>query len=476
MSVVVNGPPSGVANAYSLVEDTTRVVAAPGVLGNDTDPNGDPLTAYLWIGPTHDLSFVFNADGSFSYQPTSNYVGSDSFTYNVCDPDVCDPTPPTTVTLTITPIQDPPIAVDDGSLLVPLPTTEDTPLNVPVLANDFDPDGDPLSIDSVDNPSHGDAVIYDNLTPLDPTDDFIRYTPDADFNGDDEFDYTISAIGGTDTATIYVTVTPENDPPNAVDNWYLTDVDEPVTRSAPGLLGNDIEPDGEAMTAVYDPLPLGPDTPPSHGTVVVNPTGAFTYTPAPGYHGPDTFTYQACDPTPLCDTATVHISMNQPPHTVPDSYTVDEDDILVVPVLTGVLANDTDPEGDYPLTASLVVTSPPNPPSGPFHGSVTLNGNGSFIYTPDPDYSGPDDFKYQACDTLGACAYGTVTLSVTPVNDPPVAQDDPQPPTVYRRTSADPPNWSWRRRVCSAMTPMGTSRRTRSKRSSIPGRVRAGSC
>ena len=159
-----------------------------------------------------------------------------------------------------------------------------------------------------------------------------------------------------------------NDPPNAVDNWYLTDVDDPVTPGAPGLLGNDTEPDGEAMSAVHDPLPLGTDTPPSNGTVVVNADGSFIYTPDPGYHGPDTFTYQACDPTPLCDTATVHISMNEAPLTVPDAYTVDEDDILVVPVLSGVLANDTDPEGDYPLTASLVVTSPPNPPSGPFHG------------------------------------------------------------------------------------------------------------
>ena len=276
VSVVVNGPPEGVDNAYSLQEDSIRVVGAPGVLGNDTDPNGDPLTGWLIGAPSNGdlLTSVacptgLCADGSFRYDPDPNYVGSDSFTYTVCDPDVCDPTPPTTVSLTITPIQDPPIAVDDGSTPPPssLVTTEDTLLNVLVLDNDYDPDGDPLSIDSVDDPPNGDAVIDDNGTPLIPTDDFITYTPEPDFNGDDEFDYTISAIGGTDTATIYVTVTPENDPPNAVDNWYLTDVDDPVTPGAPGLLGNDTEPDGEAMTAVYDPLPLGTDTPPSqwHG-------------------------------------------------------------------------------------------------------------------------------------------------------------------------------------------------------------------
>ncbi len=249
MSVVVNGPPQGVDDAYSLPEDTTWNVGAPGVLGNDTDPNGDPLTAVLLAAPSHAATFALNANGSFSYRPTSNYFGPDSFTYNVCDPDVCDPTPPTTVNLTITPVEDPPVAVDDAAS-----TAEDLPVNIPVLANDGDPDGDPLTITDIPNlPGNGTATINDNGTPGNPGDDYIRYTPGLDFFGSDSFDYTIDdSHGGTDTATVTITVTPVNDPPRANDDYYRTDVDTPVARSAPGLLGNDIEPDGQPMTAQPD--------------------------------------------------------------------------------------------------------------------------------------------------------------------------------------------------------------------------------
>jgi len=432
VSVLVNGPPNGVDDSYSLGEDTTYSELAPGVQGNDTDPNGDPLTVWLLGAPSNGVLLGspgcptgLCADGSFSYRPTLDYAGPDSFTYTVCDPDICDPTPPATVNLTILSDQDPPDAVDDdaGSIL------EDTPVDVFVLLNDSDPDGDMLRIVSVANPPHGTAVIRDNGTPGNTGDDFIRYTPDWDYFGTDAFVYTIGdGNGGFDTATITVTISPVNDPPHANDDWYRTDVDTPVVRSAPGLLGNDPEPEGQPKTAalVSGPMP--------GASALVNANGAFTYTPAPGYHGDDSFDYQACDdtlPVPLCETATVHISMNRAPVTNPDSYSLVEDGILVVPPI-GVLINDSDPEGDIPLTASLVVTSPPSPPSGPFHGAITFNPDGSFSYTPDAGYAGADDFDYRACDTLGACTTETVSIAVMPVNDAPVAEDDPEAPTVYR--------------------------------------------
>jgi hypothetical protein len=114
--------------------------------------------------------------------------------------------------------------------------------------------------------------------------------------------------------------------------------------------------------------------------------------------------------------------MNAAPQTVGDSHSVPEDGSLVVPAGTGVLANDTDPEGDLPLTASLVVSTPPDPPSGPFHGSITFNADGSFTYTPAANYSGPDDLSTRAIRCGGI---ETVTLTVAPVSDPPVALNDP---------------------------------------------------
>ena len=78
-------PPTAVADAYSTAEDTTLTVPAPGVLGNDSDADGDPLTAVLASAPAHAASFTLNSDGSFDYQPTADYHGPDSFTYRAND-------------------------------------------------------------------------------------------------------------------------------------------------------------------------------------------------------------------------------------------------------------------------------------------------------------------------------------------------------------------------------------------------------
>src|SRR5262249_18668693 len=144
----------------------------------------------------------------------------------------------------------------------------------------------------------------------------------------------------------------------------------------------------------------------------------FTYTPAANYHGPDSFTYKANDGTADSNLATVSItvnSVNDVPVAGNDSYTVLEDNTLTVPVASGVLANDTDADGD-PLAAVLV--------SGVSHGSLTLNNDGSFAYTPAANFSGSDSFTYKAGDGQATSAAATVTINVTAVNDPPVAVDD----------------------------------------------------
>ena len=156
---------------------------------------------------------------------------------------------------------------------------------------------------------------------------------------------------------------------------------------------------------------------PSHGSLTLNADGSFVYMPGTNYNGTDSFTYQASDSQTNSSTATVTITIN-PVNDAPvannDSYSINEDTLLTVSA-PGVLANDTDVEND-PLTAVLI--------SGPSHGSLTLNANGSFTYLPSTNYNGPDSFTYQANDGQTNSSTATVRLTVNPVNDAPVAVND----------------------------------------------------
>jgi VCBS repeat-containing protein len=131
---------------------------------------------------------------------------------------------------------------------------------------------------------------------------------------------------------------------------------------------------------------------PSHGTLTFNSSGSFSYTPATNYNGSDSFTYQASDGQTSSGTATVTILVDPPvndaPVAVDDSYSTAEDTTLNV-AAPGVLANDSDVEGDV-LSPVLI--------SGPGHGTLTLNGDGSFSYSPALDCNGSDSFTYQASD------------------------------------------------------------------------------
>src|SRR4029453_16943279 len=117
--------------------------------------------------------------------------------------------------------------------------------------------------------------------------------------------------------------------------------------------------------------------------------GSFTYPPAANYNGPDAFTYRASDGTAQSNTATVTITVtavSDPPTANNDTYSTNEDTLLTV-ATPGVLGNDTDPDSAT-LTAAVA--------TGPAHGTLTFNANGSFTYTPAANYNGPDTFSYRA--------------------------------------------------------------------------------
>jgi VCBS repeat-containing protein len=195
---------------------------------------------------------------------------------------------------------------------------------------------------------------------------------------------------------------PSNSPPVANNDSYATDQDTPLQVAAPGVLGNDTDADGDPLTAV---LASGP----ANGSLTLNANGSFSYMPAAGFSGTDGFTYRAYDGTANSNIATVEILVyeiedeNTAPVAVNDSYSTDQDTPLQV-VAPGVLGNDTDADGD-PLTAVLG--------SGPANGSLTLNANGGFSYTPAAGFSGTDSFTYRAHDGTAHSNLATVTITVT---------------------------------------------------------------
>ena len=320
------------------------------------------------------------ADGSFTYTPNANFNGTDSFTYTASDGAAASNV--ATVTMTVTSVNDAPVAVNDSAT-----TAENTAVTIAVLSNDTDADGGTLSVASVTTPAHGTAAINAGGT--------ITYSPAANYSGGDSFSYTISdGQGGSATATVSVTVTNVNNAPVAVNDSATTLEDEAVTIA---VLANDTDADGGTLNAV---LVSGPAT----ARWSLNPDGSFRYTPAANFNGADSFRYKASDGAADSNVATVTVvieAVNDEPVAGNNSYSTNEDQVLNV-AAPGVLGNDTDIDGG-PLRAVLV--------SGPSHGTVTLNANGSFSYMPAANFSGADSFSYKANDGSDDSNPATVSIA-----------------------------------------------------------------
>ncbi|WP_227498710.1 tandem-95 repeat protein [Synechococcus sp. PCC 7336] len=397
--VPTNTDPIATGDSFSVNEDETLTVdAASGVLGNDSDIDGDTLSAAL-VSDVSNGTLTLNADGSFEYTPDADFNGSDSFTYAVSDGN--GGTDTATVTLTVDPINDDPVAAGDS-----FSVDEDATLTVDaaadVLANDSDIDGDSLSAALVSDVSNGTLTLN--------ADGSFEYTPDADFNGSDSFTYAVSdGNGGTDTATVTLTVDPVNDDPVAAGDSFSVDEDATLTvDAAAGVLANDSDIDGDSLSAA-----LVSDV--SNGTLTLNADGSFEYTPDADFNGSDSFTYAVSDGNGGTDTATVTLTVdpvNDDPVADDDGFGVAAGETLAVDAALGVLNGDVDVDGDT-LSASLV--------SDVSNGSLTLNADGSFEYIPDAGFSGTDSFTYVANDGTTDSNIATATIAVAPPEVPVVS-------------------------------------------------------
>ncbi|UTB32533.1 MAG: Ig-like domain-containing protein [Methanobacterium sp. ERen5] len=374
----VNDAPIGNDDSKTISEDSQ---ANGKVTGTDVD--GDTLTFAKDTDPKHGTAVV-NADGTYTYTPNANYNGPDSFTVTVNDgnggSDVV------TVTIDVTPVNDAPIGNDDSKTI-----PEDSQANGKVTGTDVD--GDTLTFSKATNPSHGTAIVNADGT--------YTYTPNANYNGPDSFTVTVSdGNGGSDVVTVTIDVTPVNDAPIGTGDSKTISEDSQANGK---VTGTDV--DGDTLT-------FAKDTDPKHGTAVVNADGTYTYTPNANYNGPDSFTVTVNDGNGGSDIVTVTIDVtpvNDAPIGTGDSKTIPEDSQANGKV-TG-----TDVDGDT-LTFSKA--------TNPSHGTAIVNADGTYTYTPNANYNGPDSFTVTVNDGNGGSDIVTVTIDVTPVNDAPISTGD----------------------------------------------------
>ena len=392
------------ADSVTLDEDSSY---SGSLAGNDT-PSTDGGNVWSKASDPQHGTVVVNADGTFTYTPAADYSGTDSFTYTITDR--TGDTSTATVTITVRPVNDLPVANADSAT-----TPRNTALNGNLASNDKpSPDGGNVWSKATD-PQNGTVVVNANGT--------YAYTPATGFTGTDSFTYTLTDQNGDkSTAIVTITVGGSNSLPVANADTGATRKDTPLSGN---LAGNDTPSadGGNVWTKATDP---------QHGTVVVRPDGSYTYTPTAGYVGTDTFTYTLTDKDGDKSTATVTITVtagNSLPVAVNDSGETRKDTPL-----SGNLAGNDTPSAD----GGNVWTKTANPS----HGTVVVNADGTYVYTPAPGYFGTDAFTYTVTDKDGDKSTATVSITITntgtptPPPPPPVA---PPPPVGPPPVSPPPP-------------------------------------
>jgi hypothetical protein len=385
------------ADDYAYTPFNTPV--SGNVILNDSDPEGDnqAVTPQNTNVPGAG-TLVLNADGTWTFTPVAGFSGPVEFPYTVCDDNAVQACTQATLHILV-----PPPAQN------PNPDFNVTYVNVPVTGN----------VSTNDNVEAGSTygtatAVPGNPGPAIPT-----------INADGTYTFT-SAVAGVfifEVPVCYPSQTPpclpvlltitvldnnvNTNPPVANVDIATTNINTPVTlntlaNDAAGNPGGSLVPATVAVTAN-----------PSNGTATVNPaTGEITYTPDPGFTGQDTLTYTVCgNSTPALCATSIQIITVQPAFS-PNS-TVAADDYAYTPFNTpvsgNVILNDSDPEGD-----NQAVT--PQNTNVPGAGTLVLNADGTWTFTPVAGFSGPVEFPYTVCDdnAVQACTQATLHILVPP--------------------------------------------------------------
>ncbi|MBT5102321.1 MAG: tandem-95 repeat protein [Planctomycetes bacterium] len=383
-------------DSFTLAEDSGYEILS--VLGNDTDGDGHVLTVVEVSAADFGRSVLQN--GVVAYKPDADWFGSATFSYTCQDPTGLQAS--AVISITVDPVNDPPVSNDDSES-----TTEDVPVLIDVLSNDTDVDEDLLLVTAVGAASHGEVIIVSAGAG-------VRYSPEAHWFGSDSFTYLCSdGAGGESQSTVFVSVSSENDAAVPEDDHYQ--MQEGVTPDYILIdpLSNDWDPEDDAFFLVSI-------TSPNYGNSLNHSTAGVVYqAPDSNWYGEDEFTYTIEEANGLQSVGTIRISIanvNDAPNAQDDQALTPEDVFVAIPVLD----NDLDADLDYPWSTEQLTIKIK---SAPAHGLATVNG-ASITYLPEPDWSGADSFDYSITDSGGLISTATVMVTVSPVNDLPVASDD----------------------------------------------------
>lgn len=392
-------PISAIADSQTMTVGTSTTIA---VLTNDLN-KGQPAIAtnvsVTLTTPPSTGTAIINADKTISYSPPAGFTGVVSFTYTICD--IVDPMVCSSAPVTITVVSPAPprqiLAYDDNGIGI-----QGGIITGEVVSNDDLRNGvAPLVVTTtpLTQPAHGTVTLNQNGG--------YSYQPTPDFSGTDFFVYQIcdsgsSPVCATATVTLKVQPTPSstNNSPIALTDNFSTKISTSVSGN---VLTNDKDPDpGQLLTVSTTPV-----LSPNNGSITLNSNGTFTYIPNPGFSGVDYFTYQVCDngSPQKCDQARARIVVFDPLLGAVEPV-ANSDLFFRLPtagVSGDVIPNDSDPAG-----LSLTVTTTPIMP--PTNGSVTLNANGTFTYTPNVGYKGDDQFTYEICNTDSKCSQAIVFI------------------------------------------------------------------
>ena len=394
----INEPP--IARPDQITTRTGRSVTI-GVLSNDVDPDGDPLSV-IDAGP------LDAADGVVTVLEGSrvNYASPDTsadrtiaFDYRIADIGNLESASTVTVELIGSGRNTAPVLADDRAV-----TLANTPVDVAVLDNDSDNEGDPLSVTSLSQPEHGSSAIG--------AAGVLRYEPSAGFTGTDRFSYTaLDGYGGEATANVEVIVenaAGANRPPVALDDRASTAANQRVQIQ---VLANDSDPDGDVLRLISVSNVPGI-------TVTITADQVVDVVPGPTVAGLVAFDYTVADAEGLEDTARVALFVEpvttvEPPTAVDDFVTS-----ASVPTTIDVVANDVDPSG-----SQLVVDSLTQPPAG--RGTVVRVSPTTVQFTPVVGATGTVRFTYTVMNVDGLAATATVSVEVTPRSgSTPLARND----------------------------------------------------
>ncbi|MES9988129.1 MAG: Ig-like domain-containing protein, partial [Candidatus Thiodiazotropha endolucinida] len=392
-----------VANADSITvaegaTATTLVGGSSTVLNNDTGLGDTPVTVSLVTDVTNG-TLILNTDGTFSYTHDGSENFTDSFTYRVTDND--GETADATVTINVTPVSDTTPVANADSITVAEGATATTLVggSSTVLNNDTGLGDTPVTVSLVTDVTNGTLTLNGDGT--------FSYTHDGSENFTDSFTYRITDNDGETTdATVTINVTPVSDATPVANADSITVAEGATATTLVGgsstVLNND--------TGLSDtPVTVSLITDVTNGILTLNSDGTFSYTHDGSDNFTDSFTYRVTDNDGETADAMVTINVisnNNPPEASDTNFSVLEDNVY-----TGNLPAAVDGDGDT-VTYRLE--------SNPVHGSINLDVDGGFSYTPDADYHGADSFIYSVSDGNGGNNSYLVEIDVVSVNDSPV--------------------------------------------------------